>query len=139
MTKNCNRCFTDKPCEDFNKNRAMKDGLQGYCRVCSKAYYRSYVIHTLIERNYGLTKEQYEALLEAQHGRCAICERTPEETNRRRNGCERLSVDHNHETGQVRGLLCASCNTLIGMARDDITVLQAAVEYLVSSEMMVPV
>lgn len=55
---------------------------------------------------YGITIEQYDAMFAAQGGVCAICDKPPK--NRR------LDVDHDHSTGQVRGLLCAPCNRLVG-------------------------
>lgn len=55
-------------------------------------------------KRYGLSVEDYQYLLDHQDGGCALCEKTPEENGRR------LSVDHNHETGAVRGLLCTRCN-----------------------------
>lgn len=61
---------------------------------------RAYFRH--VERTYGITAAEYQALLETQDGRCAICRRLP----RRR----RLAVDHDHNTGTVRGLLCFTCN-----------------------------
>lgn len=73
------------------------------------------------ERKYGLTHDEYLTLLEAQGGVCAICGGTT---------LHALSVDHDHGTGQVRGLLCDRCNPMLGYARDDIAVLQAAIAYL---------
>jgi hypothetical protein len=73
---------------------------------------------------YGLTVEQYEALLERQAGRCAIC-RTDEPGGR-----GNWHVDHCHESNAVRGLLCATCNVGLGMFRDDPTRLAAAIAYL---------
>lgn len=72
---------------------------------------------------YGMSAEQYAALLESQGGTCAICER-PERTGRN------MPVDHCHETGQVRGLLCTSCNLGLGRFADDPTRLRAAADYL---------
>lgn len=65
------------------------------------------------------------ALLDAQGGVCAICGNDEDGTGQRQ-----LSVDHGHETGAVRGLLCNRCNPMLGYARDSIAVLQAAIEYL---------
>jgi hypothetical protein len=59
-------------------------------------------------RNYGLTEAEYRIMLEKQHGGCAICG-----SNRTRRGHAHLDVDHCHETGIVRGLLCNRCNRLI--------------------------
>lgn len=73
-----------------------------------------------LRARYGMTLEDYEALLEAQNGACAICEQEWH---------SHLYVDHSHETGEVRGLLCAKCNTLVGQLEtaDDI---MAALVYI---------
>lgn len=72
---------------------------------------------------YGVTLDQYNALLEAQGGVCAICQ---SECPTGRN----LAVDHCHTTNKVRGLLCGHCNQGIGKFRDDPNRLLAAIEYL---------
>lgn len=72
---------------------------------------------------FGLTPAEYEAMRVAQGGVCAICQGPPQ-PNRR------LSVDHDHQTGRIRGLLCTRCNTGIGLLNDSPTVLQQAVKYL---------
>jgi len=72
---------------------------------------------------YGLTPEQYWALYEAQGGVCYICERATGKVRR-------LAVDHDHQTGYVRGLLCKPCNSILAHARDDVQFLQRAVWYL---------
>lgn len=78
-----------------------------------------------VEKTYGVTAEEYDALYKAQGGRCAICQRA---TGRAR----RLAVDHNHQTGEVRGLLCKPCNSYgIGMfARDNPEVFDRGADYL---------
>ena len=70
---------------------------------------------------YGLTPESYTAMVEVQQSRCAICSELV-------NGV--LHVDHDHFTGKVRGLLCGPCNRLLGLAKDDVKILQTAVDYL---------
>lgn len=77
--------------------------------------------HTLAV--YGLTVAEYDALLEAQGGACAICRQPPAHG-------KRLHVDHDHETDVVRGLLCLPCNRAIGLLRDDPEVARRAAEYL---------
>lgn len=65
-----------------------------------------------ILKRYGITPEQYWALYEAQGGSCYICEIATGKT-------KKLSVDHDHATGYVRGLLCTPCNKMLGLLRDD--------------------
>lgn len=74
---------------------------------------------------YGLSQERYEALLAAQDGRCAIC-RTDDWPGKD----HRPHVDHCHETGRVRGLLCDFCNRGLGLFGDDPARLRAAADYL---------
>lgn len=78
------------------------------------------------EKLYGLAEEDFLALLESQNGQCAICAR-PMTFGRAESG---LSVDHDHETSQVRGLLCQRCNLMLGKACDSIEILQSAIQYL---------
>jgi hypothetical protein len=81
------------------------------------------------KRLYGITPDALQALIDAQGGLCAICGGEPGTTGRR-GGVGRLHIDHNHATGRIRGLLCGYCNTMIGLARERISVLLQAVEYL---------
>lgn len=76
-----------------------------------------------ILRNHGVTREQYESMLASQNGVCAICQQ-PNAINRR------LHVDHDHNSGKVRGLLCTNCNPMLGFAKDNKEVLRAAIAYL---------
>ena len=76
--------------------QARRDAVTARALRAEKAYYRH------VERTYGITQREYEALLSAQDGRCAICTRVPRS--------RRLAVDHDHNTGKVRGLLCYTCN-----------------------------
>lgn len=77
-----------------------------------------------VETTYGITEAQYWAIYEYQDGRCFICRRA---SGRRK----RLAVDHDHTTGEVRGLLCGTCNLrVIGHLRDDVEALQRAIAYL---------
>ncbi len=79
---------------------------------------------------FGLTPEEYDELLAAQNGLCAICGR-PERAAKKSTGKPYfLSVDHDHETGRVRGLLCRTCNSAIGMLEDDQELFRAAIAYL---------
>ncbi len=76
---------------------------------------------------YNMTPEDFNALWAEQSGKCAICENDMEPRGRKK---EAVAVDHNHETGEVRGLLCRGCNHGIGNLKDDPEVLMRAVRYL---------
>jgi len=78
---------------------------------------------------YGMTPEQYGAMFEACGGLCAICGK-PETRTGRTGSILALAVDHDHDTGAVRGLLCATCNTAVGLLNDDPQLLAAATAYL---------
>lgn len=91
----------------------------GRCRACASAATHS----AHIERTYGLTAAEYDALLVLQGGKCAICRRRPKS--------KRLAVDHSHKTGEVRGLLCSRCNhDLMGSAWDSLNMAAALWHYL---------
>jgi len=150
-SKTCNRCQRLLPFESFNKNRTFPDGLQPYCRECHKAhnadlYQRNKVNPSWVakakerrkkwhQKNgrsaalrklYGITVQQYEAASEAVGGLCEICGEK----------CvtgKTLAVDHDHETGAVRGLLCRKCNSGLGLFNDSTELLKAAAEYLIRS------
>jgi hypothetical protein len=79
-----------------------------------------------IKHRYGITREEYDALTIKQGGLCAICKGS----DPRRGKSTRLFVDHDHETGRVRGLLCHRCNVALGGFSDDIARLRAAANYL---------
>lgn len=77
-----------------------------------------------LKSQFGITLQDYKNLLKEQEGRCAICGRQEDEFDRA------LSVDHCHESGNVRGFLCSSCNTGLGQFQDSITNLKKAIQYL---------
>ncbi len=77
-----------------------------------------------VKLRYGVSPEDYDQMLVEQDGCCAICGRHQTKFK------ERLCIDHNHETGIVRGLLCRRCNLLLGHAHDSVTILQLAIDYL---------
>ncbi len=96
-------------------------------------------VHKNRLRKFGITRAEYEAILTAQGHVCRICRRP--ETATRNGKLKSLAVDHDHATGRVRGILCQTCNTLLGSSRDNIDVLRAAITYLEehgSSSQMTP-
>ena len=82
-----------------------------------------------LKSTYALTVEDFEAMFEVQGGVCAIC--GLEDEKKRQDGTSfPLSVDHDHETSQVRGLLCSRCNMALGLFRDSPEVLASALDYI---------
>ncbi len=111
--KVCTKCKKLLPISDFAKRSVALNGRQPHCKACSR--------HLTLKRKYGITSNYYDELLEAQGGCCAICSQPVVE------GGKWLAVDHNHANGKVRGLLCDTCNTALGLLNDSyVTVLRAA-------------
>ncbi len=133
--KNCSRCELDLPLGDFNRAANQKSGLRPECRYCRNNDERKWrnehkteialaMRKTKLKVKFGMTLEQYEALYKKQTGRCAICGRNRSEFK------TALSVDHDHTTGKVRGLLCHDCNTGLGKFGDSVFTLNLAADYL---------
>lgn len=85
-----------------------------------------------LRNTYGISLVEYERLHEAQGGVCAIC-RQPE-THVKRGSVVNLSVDHDHDSGRVRGLLCNNCNRGLGFLRDDPSIVLSAAQYLTTAK-----
>lgn len=143
--KTCRICGEDKPADQFNErvSRKGEHGHRNECRGCQSAYRQARYeankdrwVEANLQRLYGISVEDYDRMYEAQEGRCAICgdEKDGREAGTREDRYERLAVDHNHETGEVRGLLCQPCNRGLGFLRDDPDRLIAAAAYLIRGE-----
>lgn len=133
--KICSRCRRMLPFSEFHKHKRHADGYQTYCRECRSAYFQEwyYTNHdrerakereryrrnpkryreATLKSNFGITHREYDFLLAAQGGVCAICKR-PETVVHKSGRLKSLAVDHDHETGKVRGLLCYACNIRVG-------------------------
>lgn len=123
--KHCPRCKTTKPISAFSVARDRADGHMGWCKSCYSDQRRAKGGHWReyeLQRNYGIGVAEYNALLHKQGGACAICKSTPKGA---------LAVDHCHDSGAVRGLLCTSCNNGLGRFRDDPDRLLSAATYLI--------
>lgn len=133
--KNCRRCGEWLPEDSFARSSRSPDGLQQWCRSCRSEHYRSQaekVRDRMREARFGLTRDQFDALLAAQGGGCAICGTSDP-------GKAYWHVDHDHSCcpssdktcGKcVRGILCRACNHGIGNFRDDAVLLSSAAAYL---------
>jgi hypothetical protein len=115
--KTCTKCKEIKELERFNADKRNKDGKRSYCKCCQKNYHKTrkkktksgYSRDRHYKRTYGITLEQYQSMFYEQNGKCAICKKSSD---------KRLVVDHSHETGKVRGLLCSNCNTALGLLKE---------------------
>ena len=131
--KVCRACGESKALSEFHKKL---DGHTARCKSCTSAARRGKhpppkdralavqrTLASFMKRKYGITFDQYNQMLAAQGGVCAICGEA----------CitgKRLAVDHCHTTGAVRALLCSNCNTGLGKFRDNPDLLRAAALYL---------
>lgn len=125
--KFCPNCKQTKPIDKFHKNKYRYDGRQSYCAECLKILRRTTQRKSDLLRKFNITDTEYDQLLENQDGKCAICGNTNRSGNR-------LAVDHNHDTGEVRELLCHRCNTGIGLFEDNSDLLERARNYLTKWE-----
>lgn len=141
IEKECSQCKTVKPIDQFRlqKRRTGTYRRHSFCTECHKAHHRKWLREhgqkrdpyrdklRHIKISYGLSSDEYEELVKSHEGKCRICgnlftERGP-------------SVDHNHENGQVRGLLCIRCNTALGFL-ENTEWRQAAESYLREYELL---
>jgi hypothetical protein len=110
----CVKCKTDKSLEDYHKDRRTANRRRTTCIECRGKQ----------RRVTNISRFDYAKLLVEQNNCCAICGIAATEIKRE------LSVDHNHETNKIRGLLCDHCNLGLGNFRDSTTLLSLAIEYL---------
>lgn len=124
ITVACDEC--GEPYTKRSNGIKCEDGKQR-CDPCKKETYRGKYRDAArewrLKNYYGLTTEIYNRLLDLQGGVCAICKIAPKEG-------EHLPVDHDHDTGAVRGLLCHPCNRAVGVFQDDLATLRSAATYL---------
>lgn len=138
--KTCSGCNKDKSLEEFHRQSSSKDGYRGRCKVCIKKvtdawyekngprardYHREYDKRTRFRKkakSYGLSEDELHALFVEQQGHCKICDEWV--------GNDKLYIDHCHQKGNVRSLLCLQCNTGLGNFKDRVDLLQSAIDYL---------
>lgn len=133
VSKTCPTCEVEKDASEFWKMSASRDGLQVKCKACQTAYEKANygpgrgrpgARARYFRQTYGLTEDQLAARKVDQGCVCAIC------------GEHRgaLVVDHDHQTGAIRGLLCHQCNRGLGMLGDSVDSITAALAYLMTSQ-----
>lgn len=142
-SKICSKCNEDQPLSSYHKNKDSPDGHQSVCKECKK-HYRKHYYHREVDKwttqskewyennkerksltskkkhvnsYFGITVEEYDAYF--KDACCGICDAT-----------ERLVLDHCHNTGVIRGVLCNTCNSGIGMLKDNPELLKKGIEWL---------
>lgn len=113
LQKECSRCGEMKNNKEYFRGK----GSSTFCIKCEEKRQRE----KHYKSKYGMTISDYDAVLENQNGKCAICEETKDKL---------LNIDHDHTTGKIRGLLCNSCNTALGLFQDKEEVIKRACLYL---------
>lgn len=128
-SKVCRWCGVDKPRTAFHRKKGG-DGLHSLCKACRSDHERRVRTPTInreraLRAHYGIDTATYERMLSSQNGGCAVCG-----VKDAGGKCRHFHVDHDHETGEVRALLCNKCNPAIGLMDDDPERLEAAARYL---------
>lgn len=157
-SKFCSKCASIKSADQFFNNQSRSDGLSGFCKQCQNVYLAQHKdknkqrVQNYVKNNpeivkatkkrfyetnkehlkdielmkhYGISLTEYNQMLKEQNCVCAIC-KNPESSKRKLS----LSVDHDHKTGKIRGLLCGRCNRGLGYFKDNINFLTHAIKYL---------
>ena len=137
MTKKCSKCGQVKDIADFTRKAASPDGLFAQCKQCKRSRDRVRANTSQgkevswranwkyrYERLSGVNSTIYLEKFRIQNGKCAICGVSHLELN------QKLSTDHNHTTGKIRGLLCSYCNLLLSYTKDNPIILDNARQYL---------
>ena len=128
--KKCGRCKQHFDFTFFSKDSKTKSGYANKCKSCASIVYTEWRNKNLVtqrekdreshyKRKYNLTEEQAKELVKNRQGMCSICDLFLP-----------LVVDHCHTTGKVRGLICSSCNSVLGYAKDSRKTLEKAILYL---------
>ena len=152
MKKKCVYCNKELSISEFNKNPRLKDGFNNNCKNCvktktkkwreeNKERIKKYRLEYFsknqerikgwsLKEHFGINVEDYKKLLKFQSGRCKICG----STSFGRKQIKYFCVDHDHETGKIRGLLCHHCNTALGSMKDNIENLKNMIAYLEQSK-----
>ena len=147
-TKVCSKCKVEKRASDFTPLKGSGDGLYSYCKACKAEMVRAYVQRnpeevrrrarerkatpsgrlrvrkSNLKQSFGISKSEFDRKWRDQGKTCAIC------GARRRRGEPVFALDHDHATGMIRGILCHNCNRALGLANDDIRLLERAIKYL---------
>lgn len=124
MCEKCYRAWYSK-LENVKERRNLAARNSSACKAATRRCF--------LKREYGITEEIYGETEKSQGGLCAICGQLETRKNTLGN-IRRLAIDHDHLTGQFRGLLCCACNHMLGNAKDNADILRSAITYLESAQ-----
>lgn len=116
LNKKCSVCNELKLTSDFYENKKNKTGYNACCKFCDRKRKLKYTL--------GISVQEFNDLIIKQNNKCCICNK---ELIHSKN---KTHVDHDHLTGKIRGVLCISCNLVIGHAKDSVETLESAIKYL---------
>jgi len=142
----CSKCGVEKPHSEFYRTRAKhvrNDGWQSRCKTCSHLSTRDYRRKNVLRiqrymydrrlmKTFGITRTTYDSMLASQQGACAICKTAASAHVKSGRVIKMMPVDHDHRTGQIRGILCDHCNRGLGLLGEEN--LEAALAYLASAQ-----
>jgi hypothetical protein len=128
--KECTTCRIVKPYSEFHSSNKNSTGRKSACKECSSKRFQKWRYSNIdrirewervkqYKRKYGLSEQQAIELVQDRNRVCEICGET-----------KPIIVDHCHTSGEVRGLICSSCNSVLGYSRDSIRILENSIEYL---------
>jgi hypothetical protein len=131
--KQCSKCKQIKDLDQFKPDIRRKDGTGSWCKECERVLQSTPKAlqskrARMLWRKFNITLAEYDLMHESQNGCCAIC------LDHQCNFDRALSVDHDHATNKIRGLLCDPCNLGLGNFKDNMGVLGNAVSYLDQNE-----
>ncbi len=150
MTRVCKRCHIEQSIEVFYVEKMCKGGRRPVCAKCirkqqkeryaknpekgrtkQREYNRLHPENNRkcnLKKKYGITKEYYNLIFQQQGGVCLVCGKS--ETVMFRGKIKYLAVDHNHQTGKIRGLLCQKCNQALGLLGENPVIIKSLLGYL---------
>lgn len=129
----CSKCNLEKDLNEFHKRSNRPCGVRSICKSCYKLYPKklkqrdNYMREYDLKKAYNIDINRYNEMLLEQNGECAICHKHHTTLTGRK---KFLCVDHNHDTNEIRGLLCDKCNRGIGLMNDSKEILMNAYNYL---------
>ena len=155
----CSDCGLFKPVDSFHQAKLARTGRVSTCKACLKNYRKARYLEDLANgkeeelktrswhrvregnliRLFGMTQDDYDKLLKSQNGLCAICGiASHPEAGKGRGSPRCFPVDHDHQTGKVRAILCHECNKGLGGFKEDPKLMTKAIQYLLTHQAQQP-